>query len=154
MKNYKLLDYVFGISGSLMILFFILINLVYFYPYNIIDIECPMIMDEKIVKLGNIATYSIDYNKHYNIPEIISQQLLVTNGNEVFSTNYASIYNNLKPGKNIVKLNVVIPNNTINGQAKLRVTLRYKFFWDFRVIDITKETENFQIVGATNVKKK
>lgn len=154
MNHYKLFDYIFGVSGSLMILFFILINFVYFYPYNIIDIEYPMIMDEKIVNLGDIATYNIDYNKHYNIPEIISQQLLVTNGNELVSTNYASIYKNLKPNKNVIKLNVVIPSNTINGQAKLRVTLRYKFFWDFRVIDITKETENFQIVGATNVKKK
>ena len=152
--NYKLLNYIFAISGSFMIFFFILINVVYFYPYNIIDIKYPMVITEKIVKKGDILTYIIDYDKHYNIPESISQQLLVNHGDKTFSNNYASIHKNLKIDKNVIKMNVVIPNNTFDGEAKLRVTLRYKFFWDFRVIDITKETENFQVVGVTNVKKK
>lgn len=147
-KHNKLTQLIFTISGTFMLFVFVVLIVVFLYPVNIISIKCPIEIPDKNVMAGHVLAYKLEYNKHYNIPEIISQQLIV--GSHVVL--YESLYTHIKPIKGVFDLRIMIPSSVGEGVGKVRVVVRYKLFWKLRIVDIVQETESFNVIknGATH----
>jgi hypothetical protein len=137
-----LIKHTFTVIGTLMISLFVLLVVIFLYPVNIINVKCPIEISNKNVKINHVLSYQLEYNKHYNIPEIISQQLTV--GSNIVL--YESLYTHLKPNKGVFDLKIMIPSDVGVGIGKVKVVVRYKLFWNIRIVDVVQETESFNII--------
>lgn len=133
-------------SGIVMLSLFLLINIVFLYPYDITSIKCPMDVTTKTIRPGDFVTYVIVYEKHYDVPEVISQQLII-NKNPSLKITYPPYKSNLPSQKREIVMNLSVPQNVEVGTAFINVILRYRILWNLRVIDVEGRTERFNIVS-------
>ena len=139
--NYKAAQLITSILGTFMIALFIVLNVIYFYPYTVIRLNCPAIVTTKEVVPGGVLNFTLLYNKSFNVPEILSQQLMVAD----HIVNLGSNSGQLDVDANTIDLKLVIPKDIHSGTGKVKILVRYKLFYGMRVVNVERETETFTI---------
>jgi len=142
-SNYKAMQLITSIMGVIMIVFLISLNVMYFYPYTVVRLNCPAEVSQSEVKPGEKINYRLRYNKKLNIPEIVSQQLVV--GNELVNFGHSEGILDIK--SNSIDLQLLIPKDIRTGSAKIKIFARYSLFWGMRIVDVERETETFIITS-------
>jgi hypothetical protein len=141
-NSYKVTQSILSIFGIIMILFFISANIMYFYPYTIVKLNCPGEVINKEVKPGGVLNYRLHYNNKFNTPDVISQQLFVGDKEIV---NYGTARGQVDTDKSTIDMQLLIPKDIVPGTARVKIFMRYKMFRGMRIVNIEKETEPFII---------
>jgi hypothetical protein len=130
-------------SSILFVLFAIIALFIFLYPFNIIDVQLPItiINPQKTVSPNGIVEYNVNYKKHYDIPAIVSKQLVLRN-KRIY--NYDAQYDNLCIKETNVIGTLSLPQNVSKSYGKIRIIAVYKLF-GIREVPYTYETEEFYI---------
>jgi hypothetical protein len=137
---------VFNILPWLILITFWLVVLVllywYLYPYKPITFnKTPFPVETKIVKVGGILTYDIDYCKYNTIVPTTTKTFVDQIIYDIPDTTAIA----KKVGCSTIFVDIQVPSNLPAGQYHLGITYHYQVN-PVRKIDISVETEMFQVV--------
>jgi hypothetical protein len=130
--------------GVLMTVFFVVIVIMFIYPYTVAKIMCPaeVMNNNREVKVGDVLHYKLPYNTSFEMPEMVSQQLII--GNHTIAS--ADVPNlKIEPDKDYIDMQLLIPKTADIGKARVKLMLRYKTFYGLQIVDRQRETESFTI---------
>jgi hypothetical protein len=114
-----------------------------YYPYNVMTITNAK-MNQTVVRQGQLATYSNDYEKFMDAPSETTRQFI--DGLIFDAGNYTS---NLPTGKGHIVRELPIPETLPPGNYHVLITLRYKVN-PIRTVVVTFKTDQFEVLPSVS----
>jgi hypothetical protein len=144
---------IISIFGVILILSALFLLFIAAYPFEGINIKCPIEVITKHVYPGEYVILNMEYDKKFDFPSIISVQLIVHYDKEIEDIVFLEplFSSNLQSGKHKIRIGFPLPSrinldtSTIKKvTASLKITNIHEM-WGFRNIYKTVNSERFII---------